>query len=311
MDWIDAIGYEQEVLHAGALFLLLDQEQRRRQFAEALVGEPIWRVGDPERQGRIGPNRRRPTDVVVPVTLSGQNDVLLGIELKVDSAWDPQQLRDTVAPPNRGLLLALGCTAMAATSEELPNSWRLMLPREWAILLEANGRGIARLDDYRRHVEHEARCHAEALDRVRKGRAVEEGREPVTLEHWAYFHEVVAKTHIAGRWERKTLVSGPLLTLWLDVTQGVYASAYIELMGKGDRRELCIKCGTEGRDPAEVQRKLSDALSDSGVLSGARRSRRASPGDKSCTALTASLDGFLPSKAAVMCDEVATLLRGS
>ena|ERR1700719_3595122 len=109
MDWIEAIGYGRESLHAGAVKLLLrDDNPARIRVAEALVKEQVLAAGPVRSEAKIGPVRRRPIDLALPLTLGGGELIELGIELKVDSAWSSRQLVDTVAEPDQGVLLALG-----------------------------------------------------------------------------------------------------------------------------------------------------------------------------------------------------------
>ncbi len=309
MDWIEAIGYGRESLHAGAVKLLLrDDNPARVPVAESLVKQRVLAAGPVRVEARIGPARRRPIDLALLLTLESGELIELGIELKVDSAWSPRQLLDTAAEPNRGVLLALGCTALAATPAEMPSSWRLVQPQEWAEILSMGADAVRELDIYRHHIENEARFHEEAIVRVAEGMAVEDGRDKVALGHWAYFRAIVEASRGGVRWERKTLISGPLLTMWLDIGLAPHAGAYIELMALGDRRDLCVKRSTEGRDPGEAQRELANAVSVVPALSVARRPRLPRATAKSCTAVAMSLDGYLPRDVAGICDEVATLL---
>jgi len=305
VDWIEAIGYQHEPLHAGALAIVLADAESRLAVAETLFDHPVRRVDDPLRERRIGPNRRRPVDVLLKAESSTGAAVRLGVEVKVDSAWSPRQLTEEVGPDDTGLLLALGCTALAVQDDDLPRGWRLMGPKGWAELLRRHGSQITELDRYRGHVEREAAGHADALRLVAAGDRVRGERTGITLEHWAYFHEV--RRNAGGLdvdWERKTLISGPLLTLWLRNPPG----AYIELMAIGERRELCVKCWPDGRSLLSIRAELVERLHDLPGMEGAREVRPAKPTAKSCTALAKPLEGVLPSEAAKMCGQIAAAL---
>jgi hypothetical protein len=305
VDWVDAIGYQHEPLHAGAISILLALPDRRDTIATQLFGTPVSAVSDPKREQRIGPNKRRPIDVLMQAADSVGGGRRLGIEIKVDSAWSPRQLEETVDPTDSGLLLALGCTALAVTKEELPPNWRLLGPQEWAELLSIHGSDVAELDDYRRHVQEEATAHAEALRLVEDGQQAIGARVGVALDHWAYFHWVRHHAVAPARWERKTLISGPLLTLWLDNARG----RYIELMAIGEHRELCVKCWREDTPIIQMQQEAAEQLDDLPFLENARRPRPPASSAKSCTALALSLAHILPRDSAQICDELAAALR--
>jgi hypothetical protein len=305
---VDIVGYQHEVVHTGVLETLLSEEQMRASVAERLLGERVGRTLAPEREVRIGTTRRRPIDLAVTLDSPGGRAAKLGIEVKVDSAWTGRQLEDTVAPPDRGVLLALGCTWLAATQPEMPSQWRLVGPREWAAIVVDHLNGMPELETYARHVAEEAKWHAEAIERVNEGRRVAHGREATRLEHWAYFHEVVREVGGDQRWDRKTLISGPLLTLWIDAPVGKGNGAYVELMGVGGKRELCVKCWTHRHDLGAVQASVADRASMLPVMDQARRVRAVGASHKSCTALALSLDERRPQEAAAACIELSALL---
>lgn len=109
------------------------------------------------------------------------------------------------------------------------------------------------------------------------------------------------------RWERKTRISGPLLTLWIDAACGGGRGAYIELMGHpGQTRTLCVKCWTDHDDLTEVREHVADRIGDA----PGRRLRRLRQDVKSCTAWADALIGKSPEDAAMRCDELAERLVG-
>jgi hypothetical protein len=50
MDWIDAIGYQHEPLHAGAIAVLFDHVDSSQELGEAFFGQAVRHVRPPERE---------------------------------------------------------------------------------------------------------------------------------------------------------------------------------------------------------------------------------------------------------------------
>ena len=302
MDWVQAVGYQHEVIHTGVLAYLLNGESRVA-VAHALLGAntpAILNVEDSVREKRM--RGRRPIDLAATLLLSADRTRRLGVEVKVDSRWTPAQLTSTINDDDDGVLLAVGCTALAATQPELPSNWQLVRPAEWAMIIEAHDDGA--LTAYAKHVRDEAESHKRACDAVNAGRTVEPSRKGSTLGHWAYFYEVVKHSALdssTGSWERKTLISGPLLTRWIERDDTPGRGVYIELMGHdGEDRELCVKCWAGGNDLEALRDRVSEGL-DAGQPRQRRRLRHTA---KSCTAWSISLRGRRPREAAACCDEL-------
>ena len=209
------------------------------------------------------PGRRRPIDLAATLHLPNSGRRGLGVEVKVDSAWTPTQLTSIINEEDAGVLLAVGCTALAATQPELPGSWRLVGPAEWATIVDAHTEGDEALTSYAKHVRDEAESHERALNAVNAGRPVERSRKGSALRHWAYFCEVVAHSALgpsSGRWERKTLISGPLLTRWIERDEAPGRGVYIELMGHGgEDRELLREVLGRPRRPGSSPRPCVSA----------------------------------------------------
>lgn len=256
------------------------------------------------------PGRRRPIDLAATLHLPNSGRRGLGVEVKVDSAWTPTQLTSIINEEDAGVLLAVGCTALAATQPELPGSWRLVGPAEWATIVDAHTEGDEALTSYAKHVRDEAESHERALNAVNAGRPVERSRKGSALRHWAYFCEVVAHSALgpsSGRWERKTLISGPLLTRWIERDEAPGRGVYIELMGHGgEDRELCVKCWADRDDLEALRDRVSQRLAN-GDPRPQRRLRRTA---KSCTAWSTALTGKTPQDAAACCDALVNRLRG-
>jgi hypothetical protein len=251
---------------------------------------------------------RRAIDLAADVTLADGSAGCLAVEVKVDSAWSPKQLQEITPEDAHGVLLALGHTALMASPADLRGlieyavPWRLVGPGEWAsIVREASGDEA--LTGYVRRLDEEAADHQHARARVREAGRVDFGRRPQTLEHWAYFAEIADEVGDASQWERKTLISGPLQTLWLP--RWADGGPYLELMGHASTRVLCAKVWSAPDTLPERQRLVADGLT---AFAG-RAGRRPSARDKTCTAMSWALDGMYPSEAAGLVIEMEGAIR--
>jgi hypothetical protein len=247
VDWVQAVGFQREVLHTGAVRHLL-RGPRGRDVARALTGdELIGEITGTQVEARLVRGGRRPVDLAATVTTTNGTPGAIGIEVKVDSAWSGHQLRETVPADARGVLLAVGHTHLAVTENDMchldddyEHRWRCIGPRQLAEIVEPHADGDAELAGYARHLRREADEHEAARAAIRAGQPVTSARDAQALGHWAYFGEVLAMRKDAYGWDRKTPISGPLVTWWLPGhTDGT--GDYLEFMGEGDRRSLCIK----------------------------------------------------------------------
>jgi hypothetical protein len=308
VDWVQTIGYQHEVIHTGVLEHLLNSESGVT-VARTLLGDEaptILKVAGCAREKRM--RRRRPIDLAATLVLPADRTLELGVEVKVDSRWTYTQLTSTINDDDEGVLLAVGCTALAATQPELPPNWRLVGPAEWAAIVEARTHGDETLTAYAKHVRDEAESHERARKALNAGRPVEPSRKGSALGHWAYFCEVVAHSALdpsSGSWERKTLISGPLLTRWIE-RHGAPGGVYIELMGHaGEDRELCVKCWADS-DSLEALRARVSRCIDKDESRSHRPLRRTA---KSCTAWSVKLRDKTPRDAAVVCDALVSRLQ--
>ena len=305
---MDAIGFQKEAVHTGALRHLLDGPHAV-DVARSLTGDrKISAVDHARAEVRLRKGSRRPVDLAAELKLGPEAAIRLAIEVKVDSAWTPGQLRDAVPRDARGLLLALGYTALAVSKSDMDAidgyrwPWRSVGPDELAAVVRSSADGDRELIGYARHLEREADDHKNARQAVRAGRRVTWGRRRLLLEHWAYFGEVIRHRNDAALWERKSLVSGPLMTLWVvDHRDGT--RDYLEFMGQGADRSLCVKTwAEEGSGLLSGSRdRLSAALEG---LAG-ESTRKPAGSAKTCTVAKFPLDGVKPRKAA---DLVETLV---
>lgn len=311
VDWVEAIGFQKEAVHTGALRHLLDGS-RSVNVARALTGDGrISAVTDPRPEVKVRQGTRRPVDLAADLRLNGNNDGRLTIEVKVDSSWTPGQLREAVAEKDHGLLVAVGYTALAIDDRDMEAMkgyrwpWRRVSPDGLAPIVRAHADDDQELLGYADHLCREADDHARALEAVRDGTEVTWGRDPRSLEHWAYWSEVIRHRHDAAHWERKALVSGPLMTLWV-ADHGDGTGDYLEFMGKGARRSLCVKTWANqgsGLLPGSRNR-LIDLLVDLGP-----RTIKAPRGSaKTCTAAKFPLHGVRPREAATLAETLVARL---
>jgi hypothetical protein len=296
MDWIGIVGFRHEVAHTGVLRTILESDGAVS-VARALTGdERIVAVSAPRQEVKLRDGVRRSIDLAAEMAFADGSPGCLAVETKVDSAWSPKQLQEMTPEHAHGVLLALGHTALMVSPSDLSDlteyarPWCLVGPREWAgIVREASDDET--LAGYATSLEVEADEHERARARVREGGRVDFGRHPQTLEHWAYFAEVADESGGGRRWERKALVSGPLQTLWLP--EWPDGAPYLELMGHGSTRTLCAKVWSVPGALPERQRLVAEGLAAFDGRPGMRPSAR----DKTCTAMSWTLDGRSPAEA--------------
>lgn len=247
LDWVEAVGFQMEAVHTGALRHVL-QGPHGAAVAQTLTGDHgIAAVGDARSEARLVAGGRRPVDLAARLIMDDGADGLLGVEVKVDSAWSAEQLCETVPPAAHGVLLAVGRTHLAITDadmrhldDEFEHAWRCAGPGDVAEIIERHAHGDPQLISYARHLRAEQAEHQAARAAVRDGVTVTSRRDARALAHWAYFGEVLALRDDAWAWERKTLISGPLVTFWLSERRDG-SGDYLEFMGEGTRRSLCVK----------------------------------------------------------------------
>ncbi|HEX3510352.1 MAG TPA: hypothetical protein VHT27_04550 [Solirubrobacteraceae bacterium] len=243
---------------------------------------------------------------MAPLRLAGGATGCLAVETKVDSAWSPGQLEATTPEDAHGVLLAVGYTALMVTPSDVARldayaqPWSLVGPREWAAIVRAAAGQDEAFTSYAKRLDVEAAEHERARECVRLGRPVDFGRHGEALEHWAYFTEVAAHAGKERRWERKTLISGPLQTLWLKEWPDE-SGAYLELMGQGRGRTLCAKVWGSHSALAGRQRVIAEGLAGLDGTAGKRSSARA----KTCTARRWSLERRTPAEAAELVERLA------
>lgn len=311
IDWVEAIGFQKEAVHAGALRHLLDSS-RGVDVACALTGDQrISAVTDPWLEVKVREGSRRPVDLAADLQLDGDENGRLAIEVKVDSAWTPGQLQESVAEEDHGLLVAVGYTALAVDDRDMRAitgyrwPWGRVGPDALARIVRMYADGDQELLSYTDYLQREADDHARALEAVRHGIEVTWGRVPRSLGHWAYFSEVIRYRDDAADWERKTLVSGPLMTLWV-VDRDDGTSDYLEFTGHGAARALCVKTWADERSGllSASRNRLIDLLADLRPLT----TKAPSASAKTCTAAKFLLDAVRPPEAASLAETLVARL---
>jgi hypothetical protein len=307
VDWVTAVGYQKEALHTGALRHLLEGP-RAASVARALTGdETITAVAGPRTEVKLGGASRRPVDLAAELRLPDEAAGRLAVEVKVDSAWSPRQLVETVPTDCHGVLLALGLTALAVDVRDIAAltdyryPWQLVGPDRFADIVREHADGDPELAAYAEHLAREADTHREASDAVREGRVVERGRKKQLLGHWAYFGEVLRHRKDTAEWDRKTLISGPLVTRWTP-KHADGSGDYLEFMAEAATRSLCVKTYAPPGLLAASRARVRDRL-DGLAWHDSREPRVAA---KTCTAARFPLAGVSCAQAA---DLVETVLE--
>lgn len=313
MDWVEAIGYQKEAVHTGALrHLLAGPPAIAADVACALTGNgEIAELSKPRTEEKLRKGSRRLVDLAADLRLKSGGAGRLGVEVKVDSAWSPSQLRNSVDEEDHGVLLAVGYTALAVSDRDLAAiedyRWRRVPPGAFARIVREHARGDSELLRYADCLNSEADDHAEAIRAVRDGETVKGGREPQLLEHWAYFSEIVQHRDDVADWERGALISGPLMTLWV-VRHGDDAGDYLQFMGEEPGRSLCVKTWAQAGTGllASSRDRLIELLGDLNP----KTPKAPSATDKTCTAAKFPLNGIRPVEAAELATTLIGRLRG-
>jgi hypothetical protein len=295
MDWVEAIGFQREAFHTGALGHLL-RSTGGVASARALTGnERIRAIDDVRTEVKLSPLSRRPIDLAASMDI-GEGPASLGVEVKVDSAWSPRQLRETVPDGDTGVLLAVGYTALAIDDRDMraiSSPWRCVRPGPFAAIVRQHADRDRELLQNADQLGCEADDHQRAIDAVRASSEVSWGRHPTTLE-WAYFGEVLREREDVADWERKALIGGPLMTLC--IAPGDLAGDYLEFMGEATgRRSLCAKTYAPTDQLAARRERLIELLRDADESQESVRPPR--PSAKTCTAARFSLRGRTPTEA--------------
>lgn len=309
MDWVEAVGFQKEALHVGVLKHLLTHD-RAVDVARALA--PDAGITDINKdlvhtEARIG-GAHRPIDLGARVTAAGE-EAWLGVEVKVDSAWSPRQLQETLPEGVAGVLLALGRTAIAVEDDDMraiePVPWRCVRPAELASIVRDNACGDKELLSYADRLDREACEHEAARIAVRDDTPVVSERDATALGHWAYFSEVVRIRKDTRDWERKALISGPLMTLWVNGDQ--ISGDYLEFMGERDRRSLCVKTYAPPVALLARREQLVTLLTDHPHKHDTPRLLGGKT--KTCTAARFDLDAISPKNVADLVDDLVERLK--
>jgi hypothetical protein len=217
VSWPEVVGYRHEVLHTGVLRHLLHDPERGARVATALIDAEVVSVQDAAVERRV-PGFKGVADLVAELELPNDEVVFLAIETKVDSNATQKQLAATVRSPHRGVLLALGLTALHLTAEDLGpelDAWSVVDPTRWASAIRSiNADEDALLAPYFREIEREAREHGQARDLAQRQsmqgwRLKTSRRCDGLLEHYAWLAEIRRRLDYPEAWWTYTNWSAP------------------------------------------------------------------------------------------------------
>jgi hypothetical protein len=295
--WPTLIGYRHEIMHTGVLRYLIGHPEHGPEVASALAGADVAAVLDVRTEAAIPAFKGR-ADLVADVRLLDGSLVGLAVETKVDSNASYEQITATAEPPQLGVLLALGVTALAIGDRELADNapgWRAFDPGRWAAILDRCGaEGDSLLGPYATEVRREAREHAAARELARRDGAPSERvagarREDGLLEHYAWLAEIRDRLDDAGEWWTYTNRSGPLMGLWRDDFQQDGRDTFIEFMCSDRERILCLKIGGGDGDLHDSAEHALSRVRGAGWQPGRRRP---SASAQTCTAAYLDLSGI-------------------
>lgn len=304
-DWVDAIGYQHEVIHTGLLEWLLKDSELGPALCREL-GLPEKEPGEVRRESKI-PNFRGVADLVATFEEGSGPSRYLAVETKVNSTRFAQriQLENTLQSSDlpdgsRGVLLALGVTHLCVTQDDLGKrlvgeGWNAIGPADWAEMLERIGvvKKVPTLNGYVDCVRAEADLHVRAIeladkidargtvdsDRLSNGRSVED---------FAWLREVrldIAQLpggFACSEWFPYKNQSGPLMGVFPEIWEGAPAGAFLEFMcDKKKHRFLCLKLGGRVEVPSQLREEAQELALEQAGLS--RPKRRAGAAAKNVT----------------------------
>lgn len=330
-DWVDAIGYQHEVVHTGLLaWLLKDPDLGPALCLElGLPEEKPWEVR-PESKVR---GFEGIADLVATFQEGSGRSRYLAIETKVNSTRFDQriQLENTLQSSelpdgSRGVLLALGLTHLCLTQDDLgeqlvENGWRAIGPADWAGMLERIGvvKKAPILSSYVDRVRAEADLHVRAIELAGKIDArgtvdsdpLSKGR---SVEDFAWLREVrmeIARlpgVFACSEWFPYKNQSGPLMGVFPQMWTEVPVGAFLEFMCDWKKRRfLCLKLGGSTEVPSKLREEAQElALEQAGM---SRPARRASAAAKTVTVARLDLTNATAREAATRTVDTLADLR--
>jgi hypothetical protein len=224
-------------------------------------------------------------------------------------------LHESVAEGNHGVLLAVGYTALAVDDRDMDAilgyawPWRVVRPGAFADVVREHAGGDRELLSYADHLASEADDHRRAVEAVRDGSDVSWGYPPAALGHWAYFSEVMRHRDDPWEWKRESLVSGPLMKLWVGQDQ-----SFVQFVGEPEgRRSLCVRAWDPGGPIRQHHERLVERLEGVGRDHGWDQETLGVPSraKNACTAARFRLEGRSPKESAAFVEPLVGRLRGS
>jgi hypothetical protein len=314
--WVEAVGYRHEVLHTGVLATLLsfgkhERHPVRRAAASMLLEGAVG--AQPPIPERRADGAHRRCDLLVEV-LTDTGAVEVAVETKVDSDWTKSQLRGQTGHSGAAVMLALGVTALTVDDADLSQDGEQLhvvgTGRFAERISSVAGYLPAWTDAYLDALKRETHANEAARVSARHGTLCigEDWRQEVHehRKHWGFFSEVLDNLGDREKWERKTLISGPLMTRWCWWAKSAFShldedagGAFLEFMGLRDgRRRLAIKAWSRDHLP-----RLQCALWNSAEpFTTLQRGSRVAGSRKTCTVAHADLDS--PADAAALAARV-------
>jgi len=339
IDWLDALPFQREIVHSSVLRFLLNQDsagdrQKVVQFVRELTGEQtVDSVLNPFLEQRLAPGSR--LDLVADLNLADGTATNLAVEMKVDSAWDWQQLIKSAPSSAVAVLIAVGLTHLTVRQQELDllkkeNSesanWVVVGPCDLADAIDNNFKPAAGsyLGRYVDCLRAEAHDHEEAMNDLTANSAVsdrvlltngarDDANDIGALQMTAYLANCLKgldkETNPIWRWSHPP--SGPAIIRGFETyshgTETKWLS-WLEINGNYKAPQLTVKVGRSGAGIRQDRERVVAKLSAAGITSGSANERRLSESRKTATAWTIPMVDYKPYEITELIKNVDTCL---
>ena len=312
--WVDVVGYEHSVLHAGVMWAVLGDAGASAGVASRLTGLPVSAVNHVERE-KAPRGSDRQADLVADLVLADGSTRVLAVETKVHTDGSVEQLRERFGDAyGVGVLLAVGLSALKIGIWDTDNAssdrarWAFVDAARWLDVLEGVEGRLAWLPPYLESLKQWSGWLA-------AGAATEElpgRRMHLELDHLRWLADL--RGHLRRPCDSTpitTLNAGaPMLTLWQWEFPGE-GSAFVQLIGHlNGNRVLHLKVAvSDAAGLRALTERVADAIKDTDLPQLQPPGRRSSPGARSATIALAPLDGD-PKEGAELTDRIVGGLDG-